>query len=50
MPVCVQCIVLIYPGILMTGVSQKLTYRMRKEISEKIDRLPMGYFDQDDTW
>ena len=30
----------------MTGVSQKLTYRMRKEISEKIDRLPMGYFDK----
>ena len=32
-------------GYIMTGVSQKLTYRMRKEISEKIDRLPMGYFD-----
>ena len=31
---------------IMTGVSQKLTYRMRKEISEKIDRLPMGYFDK----
>ena len=33
-------------GDIMTGVSQKLTYRMRKEISEKIDRLPMGYFDK----
>ena len=33
-------------GFIMTGVSQKLTYRMRKEISEKIDRLPMGYFDK----
>ena len=33
-------------GYIMTGVSQKLTYRMRKEISEKIDRLPMGYFDK----
>ena len=31
---------------LMTGVSQKMTYRMRKEISEKINRLPMEYFDQ----
>ena len=33
-------------GYIMTGISQKLTYRMRKEISEKIDRLPMGYFDK----
>ena len=33
-------------GYLMTGVSQKMTYQMRKEISEKIDRLPMGYFDR----
>lgn len=33
-------------GYLMTGISQKLTYRMRKEISEKIDRLPMEYFDK----
>ena len=33
-------------GYIMTGVSQKLTYRMRKEISEKIDRLPMEYFDK----
>ena len=29
----------------MTGVTQKLTYRMRKDISEKINRLPMNYFD-----
>ena len=33
-------------GYIMTGVSQKLTYRMRKEISEKINRLPMNYFDK----
>lgn len=32
-------------GYLMTGVSQKMTYRMRKEISEKINRMPMNYFD-----
>lgn len=32
-------------GILMTGVTQKVTYRMRKEISEKINRLPMKYYD-----
>ena len=32
-------------GYLMTGVSQKTTYRLRKEISEKINRMPMDYFD-----
>ena len=29
----------------MTGVSQKTTYRLRKEISQKINRMPMNYFD-----
>lgn len=33
-------------GYIMTGISQKMTYRMRKEISEKIHRLPMNYFDK----
>lgn len=33
-------------GYIMTGVSQKLTYRMRKEVSEKIHRLPMNYYDK----
>ena len=32
-------------GYIMTGVSQKLTYRLRKEILEKINRMPMNYFD-----
>ena len=32
-------------GYIMTGVSQKLTYRLRKEISEKINRMPINYFD-----
>lgn len=32
-------------GFIMTGISQKTTYRMRKEISEKINRMPMNYFD-----
>ena len=32
-------------GFLMTGVSQKTTYRLRKEISQKINRMPMNYFD-----
>ena len=29
----------------MTSVSQKVAYRMRREISEKIDRMPMKYFE-----
>lgn len=32
-------------GYIMAGVSQKMTYRMRSEISEKIHRLPMSYFE-----
>lgn len=33
-------------GYIMTGISQKMTYRLRKEISEKINRMPMKYFDK----
>lgn len=33
-------------GYIMTGISQKMTYRMRREISEKIQRLPMKYYDK----
>lgn len=32
-------------GWIMTGITQKLAYRMRREISEKIDRMPMKYFE-----
>ena len=32
-------------GWIMTGVSQKVCYRLRKEISEKINRMPMKYFE-----
>jgi ATP-binding cassette subfamily B protein len=32
-------------GIVMTGISQKVTYKLRRELSEKIHRLPMNYFD-----
>ena len=33
-------------GWVMTNVSMKMTYRFRKEISEKINRLPISYFDR----
>ena len=33
-------------GFTMTNVSQKLTYRIRNEIIQKINKLPMKYFDK----
>ena len=33
-------------GFIMTDISQKLTYNLRKEISNKIHKLPMGFFDK----
>ena len=33
-------------GFIMTKISQKTTYKLRKEISEKIKKLPMSYFDK----
>ncbi len=32
-------------GIIVTGVSQKVSYNLRKEISEKTNKLPLKYFD-----
>lgn len=32
-------------GYVMSGVSMKVTYQLRRDISEKINRLPLRYFD-----
>lgn len=32
-------------GYIMTGITQKLCYRMRRDISQKINRMPMKYFE-----
>ena len=32
-------------GWIMTGISVKVTYQFRRDISEKINRMPLGYFD-----
>ena len=32
-------------GWIMTGITQKMCYRFRREISEKINRMPMKYFE-----
>lgn len=39
----------IIQGWIMSTISQKITYRMRKEISEKINRMPMNYFESRTT-
>ena len=33
-------------GYIMSGIAQKVSYRMRNDISEKINRMPMSYFDK----
>lgn len=33
-------------GWVMSGVATKLSYSLRKDISEKIDRMPLSYFDR----
>ncbi len=33
-------------GIIMTNISQKLAYRLRREVSHKINKLPMKYYDK----
>lgn len=33
-------------GWIMSGITQKVTYQFRKDISKKINRLPLSYFDK----
>lgn len=33
-------------SFITSGISQKVSYRLRKEISEKINRMPLSYFDK----
>ena len=33
-------------GFAMTQIAQKLTYKLRKDLAQKINRLPMNYFDK----
>jgi len=36
-------------ALIMTNVTQKIVYKMRRDISEKIDRMPIGYFEKVQT-
>ena len=42
---CVSALFSFIQGFIMSGMSQKLSFRMRKEISEKINRMPLAYFE-----
>lgn len=33
-------------GLIMTEISQKMSFRLRKDISEKINRMPLSYFEE----
>lgn len=41
----VSALLSLFQGFVMTGVSQKLCFRFRREISEKINRMPLEYFE-----
>lgn len=52
------CLVILYgisalfnyiQNLIMTGVSQRASYKLRKEISHKLNKLPMSYFDKQNT-
>lgn len=41
----VSAIFMFVQGLIMTGITQKTCYRMRKDITSKINRMPMKYFE-----
>lgn len=42
----VSTILSLIQGFVMSGIAQKVSYNLRKEISEKINRMPLKYFDK----
>ena len=42
----VSAILSFIQGFIVSGISQKLAYNLRDELSKKINRLPMSYFDK----
>ncbi len=36
----------IIQGLIMTQVAQKLTYKLRNDLAQKLNKLPMNYFDK----
>lgn len=42
----VSAILSFIQGFIVSGVAQKVSYNLRKQISEKVNKLPLKYFDQ----
>ncbi|MBQ7087760.1 MAG: ABC transporter ATP-binding protein [Clostridia bacterium] len=42
----ISAIMRYFQSFIMTGLTNKITYGLRKDISEKINRMPLGYFDR----
>lgn len=42
----ISALLMLFQSFIMTGITQKICYRMRKEIIEKINRMPMSYFEK----
>lgn len=43
---CLSAIFSLIQGWIMTGISQKISYRFRLELSQKLNRLPMSFYDK----
>ena len=43
--VCVSAILAYVQGLLLAGVAQRVSYRFRRDINNKIDSLPLKFFD-----
>lgn len=41
----VSCVFNLIQGLTMSTITQKLCYKLRKELTEKINRMPMKYFE-----
>lgn len=42
----ISAVMQLIQGLIMSNVSQTVSYRLRKDIAAKINRLPMNYFDK----
>lgn len=42
---CISAVFSFIQGLIMTGISQKVCFQFRQEISEKINRMPLEYFE-----
>lgn len=42
----ISAVMQLFQGLIMSNISQTVSYRLRKDIAAKINRLPMNYFDK----